>query len=101
MKNEVRLIKLTSGEQIISLVSKTDDLYTLLKPVSLVQVGQNQIGMRPWLGGAKFSLPVQIKEEQIVLLAEVEEEILREYKEQYHDGIAVATPQESRLVLNG
>jgi hypothetical protein len=98
MSDDVRLVKLINGEQVIAKVgdfTETEGHYRLDKAVTVVPVGPNQIGMRPWLGAADFDQPIFIQSGHVIVTAPVDTELAREYNQQYHGGIAVATPQEA------
>jgi hypothetical protein len=49
MEPEILIVRMRSGEDVISQVIETDDGYLMKKPAMLVPAGQGNLGMLPWL----------------------------------------------------
>ena len=49
MEPEILIVRIRSGEDVISQVVDNGDSYTLIKPAMLVPAGNRNIGMLPWL----------------------------------------------------
>lgn len=49
METEILIVRMRSGEDVISQVVYNGDSYTLTKPAMLVPAGGGNIGMIPWL----------------------------------------------------
>jgi len=108
MNNDIRLVKFVNGEHVIAKVEESPhNTFLLLKPIVLMPVSANSVGMRPWLIGGDFSRAVEVDKQHVIIVCEVEPELAREYNEKYHDGIVTPTPQEvaavngSQVILEG
>lgn len=49
MEPEILIVRMRSGEDVISQVVDNGDSYTLTKPAMLVPAGKGNLGMLPWL----------------------------------------------------
>jgi hypothetical protein len=49
MEPEILIVRMRSGEDVISQVTTTDEGYLLKKPAMLVPAGKGNLGMLPWL----------------------------------------------------
>jgi len=49
MEPEIMIVRMRSGEDVISQVITTDEGYLLKKPAMLVPAGKGNLGMLPWL----------------------------------------------------
>ena len=49
MEPEILIVRMRSGEDVISQVITTDEGYLLKKPAMLVPAGKGNLGMLPWL----------------------------------------------------
>ena len=106
MYEDIKLVKLVNGEQVVARVGvDSQNNYVLDKAVVLVQVGPGQIGMRPWLLGGDFTRSVTINRDHVIVDTPCDPELAREYYEKYHGGVAIATPEQvaalnSELILD-
>lgn len=49
MEPEILIVRMRSGEDVISQVVTNEDSYTMTKPAMLVPAGEGNLGMLPWL----------------------------------------------------
>ena len=49
MESEIMIVRMRSGEDVISQVVDNGDSYTLTKPAMLVPAGEGRLGLLPWL----------------------------------------------------
>ena len=47
--SEVKILRLTSGEELIGKVTQSDNLYNIKKAYILIPMGQGQIGFAPYM----------------------------------------------------
>lgn len=84
----VHLLKLTTGEDIVSEASNEGNVWTLKNParILLTQQGVGMIPFAPFAKGEK----IVIREEHVVFHTEVEQEVANAYNAQYGNGIVIA-----------
>jgi len=94
---EIRLLRLQSGEQVISEVSiYRDDSVELLNPVALVPNNEGSINFVPWSPLSAKDTPVCVKEANLVYYATPNEELVRNYKEIFS---TIITPQNAGKII--
>jgi len=49
MDTKIMIVRMRSGEDVISQVVDNGDTYTLTKPAMLVPAGKGELGLLPWL----------------------------------------------------
>lgn len=83
--NKVKLLKLVTGEEIISYVSKTEDQYTLTRPLMCV-LGvdpqnplQGQVSFCPWLICASSNISVDISLDKVLTILEPDANAKNQY----------------------
>ena len=94
----VKLIKMWSGEDVITdLVKETDDSVVIKNPIVIVPSGQQgQVGLAPWsplLKGKDTEL--EITKRYVVYINEPQEEFIDNYKQMFSP---IATPPK-KLIL--
>ena len=92
---EIQLIRLQSGEQVISEVSDTVGIY-LINPVALVPTQDGNINFVPWCPLAEKDTPVTVKESNVVYYATPNEELVKNYKEIFSP---IITPQNAGKII--
>ena len=90
---EIQLIRLQSGEQVISEVS---DSLELINPVALVPTQDGNINFVPWCPLAEKDTPVTVKEANVVYYATPNEELVKNYKEIFSP---IITPQNAGKII--
>ena len=89
----IQLIRLQSGEQVISEVS---DSLELINPVALVPTQDGNINFVPWCPLAEKDTPVTVKEANVVYYATPNEELVKNYKEIFSP---IITPQNAGKII--
>lgn len=103
MTNDIKLFKLVNGDIVLTKFERTEGGdYLFLKPVSVIPVGPQQVGMQPWLGGQDMDEPVEIMREHVIAGTKVDKELLDGYNEKFHGvpAIQLATQADAALLKN-
>jgi len=87
----IKIVRLTSGEEIICSCEKNDDSYTLKKPAILIPTGKGTLGLMPWLGYADLSegKSIDIPDEFVMFTVEPQTELMNEYNSAFGSGLFV------------
>ncbi len=93
----VKLIRMSSGEDVVAtIVEDGDEFLTVQDAIVAIPTGQGQMGFAPWspiISKEQKEIPVNKK--FIVYIAEVNSDILDQYKQMFS---VIATP-EKKLIL--
>lgn len=94
---EVKLIRMQSGEDVVAEIVKSDDTITTVKnAIVAIPTGQGQIGFAPWAPILdKSKNEVDVKNEFIVFIADVDEDIANQHKSMYGGVIT----KQSKLIV--
>ena len=77
--SEVKIVRMTSGEQIIAKVrQKMEGGYILEKPAMLIPAAQGQLGIVPWMPYADMD-EVEVKESTVDFIVKPMKELAQEY----------------------
>ena len=90
--NEIRLIRLTSGEEILVSVLKENELRTTVKNPILLIPDRDKIGFVPYMSYADIKELI-IKEEHIMFNVKPTDELIEQYKNMVHGTTKVQTPE--------
>lgn len=91
----VKIVKLISGEDLISELVESDDII-VKNPVVMIPVNKEQIAFQPWLPYAEDK-EYLLKETQVVLIATPSETIRKEYERMFGSGIV--TPAQNSIIM--
>ena len=85
MGYNIKLFKLVNGDAVLTKFERTENGdYLFLSPVVVFPVSQGQIGVQPWLGGQDMTQPVEVKQQHVVAIGFVDDDLLKGYNEKYH-----------------
>ena len=85
-----KIVRLTSGEEIICSYSEEGDVCELKKPAVIIPTGQGQLGLMPWLAYADLSeKSVKVDKKFIVFAVEPQNDLLNEYNSAFGSGLFV------------
>jgi hypothetical protein len=87
--SEVKLVRLTSGEEIIAKVEQIDDGFVLNKPAVLIPAGKDQLAFGQWLPYADITDGVEIPSEFIVFIVDPMVDLLNQYSASFGSGIVI------------
>ena len=89
--NEIRLIRLTSGEEILATMLKETEPRTFVKNPILLIPDRDKIGFVPYMSYAEIEELI-IKEEHIMFNVQPTDELIEQYKNMVHGTTKVQTP---------
>ena len=81
MEQDIRIVRLTTGEELISKVTDADAGYLLEDVYILIPVGQGKIAFGQWMPYADLKDGIKIKEDNVMFIIKVVEEMKRQYIE--------------------
>tara|TARA_R110000824_G_scaffold86120_1_gene213406 strand:+ start:121 stop:441 length:321 start_codon:yes stop_codon:yes gene_type:complete len=85
----VRIVRLTSGEEIIAKIEKTDTHVKMKKPAIIIPAGQDQIGLMGWLPYTKAEDGIEILLTSVLFIVEPVEEMAQQYEQMFGSGLIV------------
>jgi len=98
MVENVKVLKLETGEEVVAQIDEGDDDYVIINPVKfmMVQNAQQGVGMEmhPYImltSDTEFTLP----KNRVVLLCEPVPEIMNAYSNQFND---IAVPPQPQII---
>ena len=94
--SKVKIVRLTSGEELIAKVEETDTHVTLKKPAILIPAGKDQLAFGQWLPYANLKEGIEISKEYVVFNVAPIDEMGAQYDEAFGSGLVV--PKKSGVV---
>ena len=94
--SKVKIIRLTSGEELIAKTEETDTHVTLKKPAILIPAGKDQLAFGQWLPYADIKNGIEISKEYVVFIVAPMDELAAQYEEAFGSGLVV--PKKSGLI---
>ena len=87
--SKVKIVRLTSGEELIAKTEETDTHVTLKKPAILIPAGKDQLAFGQWLPYADIKDGIEISKEYVVFIVEPMDELSSQYEESFGSGLIV------------
>jgi len=88
--SEVKILRLTTGEEILCKTEQTDNGWKAIKPALVIPVGKGQIGLMGWMPYTKaYENGIDIKDEHVMFISDPHEELLNEYSDAFGSGLIV------------
>ena len=88
--SEIKIVRLTSGEELIARVEQIDDLsYILKKPAIIIPVAKEQLGFGQWLPYANIKDGIEIPSEFIVFVVDPMDEMIEQYEASFGSGLVI------------
>jgi len=87
--SEVKIVRLTSGEELIAKVEETDTNVTLKKPAILIPAGKDQLAFGQWLPYANIKNGIEISKDYVVFVIDPMNELVAQYEESFGSGLVV------------
>ena len=88
--SEIKLIRLTSGEELIAKTEQVDnESYIIKKPAILIPAGKDQLAFGQWLPYANIDDGVEIPSEFVMFVVDPVEELMNQYNSSFGSGIVV------------
>jgi|TARA_R100000458_G_scaffold59854_1_gene72229 hypothetical protein len=94
--SEVKIIRLTSGEELIAKVEETDTHVKLNKPAILIPAGKDQLAFGQWLPYANLKEGIEISKKYVVFNVSPIDEMASQYEEAFGSGLVV--PKKSGVI---
>lgn len=95
---DVKLLRIVTGEEIISEVVSENDTAVVLKNALVVLPTGQSVGFAPWASVIDKDNPiVAVSTNHIVYVAEVDSSVKKKYNEIY--GSKLITPEDKKLIL--
>jgi hypothetical protein len=96
--SEVKIVRLTSGEELIAKVEETDTNVTLKKPAILIPAGKDQLAFGQWLPYANIKNGIEISKDYVVFVIDPMNELVAQYEESFGSGLVVP---KSKDIISG
>ena len=87
--SEVKIVRLTSGEELIAKVEETDTNVTLKKPAILIPAGKDQLAFGQWLPYANIKNGIEISKDYVVFVVAPMDEMAQQYDQAFGSGLIV------------
>jgi len=87
--SEVKIVRLTTGEELIAKVKETDDSVTVRKPAILIPTGKDQLAFGQWLPYSNIPDGLTISKQYVIFIVEPIKELANQYSEMFGSGIVV------------
>ena len=95
--SEIKIVRLTSGEELIAKVEQVDDTsYILKKPAILIPAGKDQLAFGQWLPYADIADGIEILSTYVVFVVDPMSEMKAQYNETFGSGLI--TPSKGKVV---
>ena len=89
----VKIVRLTSGEEIIADVSEVEGGFHLKSPALILPTGQGSIGLMPWMPYADHNGGIELKNSFVVFTIKPHDELINEYNTAFGNGLVVPPKQ--------
>jgi len=90
--NDVRIVRLMSGEELICDYTSGEDTHTLGHPCLIVPTGQNNIGLAPWMPYASYDDKITLTDKVVAFVVDAHEELVKEFKRIHSDAPQLFVP---------
>ena len=97
--SEVKIVRLTSGEELISKVTVNGDSYLLEDAGVIIPVGEGKIGIAPWLPYANTDEGVTISNRFIVFVVDADEAFKTQYVTGFIPSMSGLVAPQKKLVV--
>jgi len=81
MEQDIRIVRLITGEELITKTTTVDSGYLLEDAYILIPVGQGKIAFGQWMPYAKMEEGVTVKEDNVMFILKVVDEMQKQYIE--------------------
>ena len=95
---EVKLIRMSSGEDVVTeLIEKTDDYIGIKNPIVAIPTGAGKLGFAPWSPiVSKEVESLQVNAKFVVYLTDPDPDVVEQYKNMFS---TIATPPSKKLIV--
>ena len=85
---EVRIVRLSSGEEILCKCETNESSTTIKNPAILMPMGGGQLGMMEWMPYADYK-ELELDNKFIMFTIKPQTELMNQYNEQFGSGLVV------------
>lgn len=97
--SEIKIVRLTSGEELISKVTVNKDSYLLEDAGVIIPVGEGKIGIAPWLPYAETDEGVTISNQFVVFVVDAHEDFKTQYEMGFLPSLSGLVAPQKKLVM--
>jgi hypothetical protein len=97
MEKNMKLIRLSSGEEVVGTVVENGDSITIKDGYSLIPAGEGKIGFMPFMAYTKASEGIEIKNEFVMFIVEPVEQLQDQVRAMSSD---IITPPKQGIITN-
>ena len=95
---EVKLIRMSSGEDVVAtILERDDDFVTLKDAIVAVPTGQSQLGFAPWSPIISKTEPaIKVSNKFVVYIAEADDSVIEDYNRMFGN---VISPKKQSIII--
>ena len=97
---DVKIIRFLNGEEVIGKITEKKGKYTVENGAVIVPVGEQQLGMVPWLPHAEDNT-ITVDESKVAFVFTPLTDLANQYSTNFGSGLVVPNNQVSDLKLTG
>ena len=87
--SEVKIVRLTSGEELICKVTETESDITIKNPAILIPTGEGQLAFGQWLPYADITKGLTVDKKYIIFMVAPATELSNQYSASFGSGLVV------------
>lgn len=99
--NDVRIVRLMSGEELICDYTQGEGTHTLRHPALIVPTGQNNIGLAPWMPYASYDDEITLDDKVVAFVVNPHDELTKEFKRIVTGGPQLVVPDKELVTADG
>jgi len=97
---EVKIVRLSSGEELICKCDETETTVKVKNPALLIPMQGGQLGMMAWLAYADFK-EIEIDKKFIMFIIRPQVELMNQYSENMGSGLVVPNKNVAETAISG
>ena len=87
--SDTKIVRLTTGEELIAKVTETEDSVSLKTPAILIPAGKDSLAFGQWLPYGDISDGITIDKKYVIFIIEPITELANQYSSSFGSGILV------------
>ena len=87
--SDIKIVRLTTGEELICKAKENDDSYTIKNPAILIPAGKDQLAFGQWLPYGDITDGITIDKKYIIFVIDPITELSNQYSTSFGSGIVV------------
>jgi hypothetical protein len=97
---EVKIVRLSSGEELICKCVETETAIKIKNPAILIPMQEGQLGMMSWLGYADYK-EIEIDKKFVMFTVRPQVELMNQYSENMGSGLVVPDKNVAQTAISG